>query len=80
MELRLQRTRNGKQNPLKNKIVQGGTMSDNNLIAKLLNSIIDDVESGNYEELDSLLRLLIAFEIPRKIMEDHVGVYDATNA
>lgn len=54
-------------------------MSDNNLIAKLLNSIIDDVESGNYHELDSLLRLLIAFEIPRKIMEDHVGVYDATN-
>ena len=64
MELRLQRTRNGKQNPLKNKIVQGGTMTDNQLITKLLNSIIDDVTEGNYENLDSLLRLLIAFEIP----------------
>lgn len=55
-------------------------MSDNQLITKLLNSIIDDVTEGNYENLDSLLRLLIAFEIPRKIMEDHVGVYDATKS
>lgn len=53
-------------------------MSDKQLITKLLNSIIDDVEEGTYENLDSLLTLLIAFEIPRKIMEDHVGIYDET--
>jgi len=49
-------------------------MSNKQLIVKLLNSIIDDVEEGDYENLDSLLTLLVAFEIPRKIMEDYVGI------